>query len=90
MPLEYDTTYLLVGKIVSAKTAPDQIFIRVYGPRDHVDRGEPAVWSLASKPVYSDEVFDQFVFHSNSTSRQRMGEIRLGDTWAAVAGCWSK
>jgi hypothetical protein len=89
-PLSYDTTCLLVGKIVTGQSAPDQVFLKVFGPNDTVERREPAVWTLSSRPFRSDAVIDTFIFHSNSTSSERIGQIRLGNTWASVTRPWNK
>ena len=48
------------------------------------------MWSLASKPFRSDARIDTFIFHCNSTSSERIGQIRLGKTWAAVTRPWTK
>jgi len=90
LPLGYERTYLLVGKIVAGRKSPDQVFLRVYRPDEPVDRGEPASWSVASRPVQSDLVLDTLTIHVNSESRQAIDEIRLGTTWRSVTAPWSK
>ena len=66
----------------------DQVFLRVYGPQEPIDREEPANWSVVGPPIQSDLVFDWLEVHINSHTRQTIDEIRIGTTWAAVAGHW--
>jgi hypothetical protein len=90
IPFRYGATYLLVGKIVCGRTAPDQLFVKIYGEDDRVDRSEPAIWSLVSRPVHSEVALDTFVLHVNSHSRESLDEIRIGRTWASVTMPWSE
>jgi len=89
LPLSYGQTYLLVAKVVASGSYPDQVFVRVYGPQEPVDREEPATWSAVGETVESDLVFDWLEIHINSHTRQTIDEIRLGTTWASVAGPWT-
>jgi hypothetical protein len=88
MPLSYGETYLLVAKIVASRTSPDQIFLRLYGPQESVERDEPGSWSVIGPPVHSDLVFDWLEVHINSKTRQTIDEVRLGTTWASVTAPW--
>jgi len=90
LPLSYGETYLLVAKVVASGTHPDQVFVRVYGPQEPVEAGEPANWSAAGPPIQSDLVFDWLEIHINSHTRQTIDEIRIGTTWASVAATWCK
>ena len=81
LPLSYGETYLLVAKVAASGAYPDQVFLRVYGPQEPVDRQEPATWSAVGVPVQSDLVFDWLEIHINSHTRQAIDEIRLGTTW---------
>lgn len=89
LPLSYGETYLLVAKVVASVSYPDQVFLRVYGPQEPVDRDEPGSWSAIGPPVQSDLVFDWLEIHINSHTRQAIDEIRLGTTWASVAAPWA-
>jgi hypothetical protein len=89
LPLDYDKTYLLVGKVCASAKRPDQVFIRVYGPDETVDRRPPRVWSLASPPYDSDMVIDGVTLHVNSRQTVvQFDEFRVGTTWSAVVGPW--
>src|SRR5262245_62821692 len=90
LPLSYGETYLLTAKIVASTSYPDQVFLRVYGPQEPVDREEPANWSVVGPPIQSDLVFDWLEIHINSHTRQTIDEIRLGTTWASVAAPCAK
>jgi hypothetical protein len=84
VPLNYGETYLLVAKIVTGAAAPNQVFIRVYGPQEAVERDEPGNWTVVGRPFKSDLVFDWLEVHVNSKARQTIDEVRLGTTWASV------
>jgi hypothetical protein len=88
LPLDYGTTYLLVAKIAARAVEPDQVFLRVYAPREAVERQEPDSWTVVGPPLHSDLVFDWLEVHINSLTRQTLDEVRLGTTWASVAAPW--
>jgi hypothetical protein len=89
LPLSYGTTYLLVAKIVAGRSKPDQVFMRVYGPEEPIEREEPGSWSVLGQPLESDLVFDWLEVHINSKTRQTIDEVRLGTTWASVTAPWT-
>ena len=88
VPLNYAETYLFVAKIAAGSTSPDQVFIRVYGPQESVEREEPSSWTVVGPPFHSDLVFDWLELHINSRARLTIDELRLGTTWSSVAGPW--
>jgi ferric-dicitrate binding protein FerR (iron transport regulator) len=88
LPLEYGQTYLLVAKIAARAAEADQVFLRVYGPREAVERQEPDAWTVVGPLFQSDLVFDWLEVHINSLTRQSIDEVRLGTTWASVAAPW--
>lgn len=88
LPLGYDTTYLLAAKIVARAAQPDQVFLRVYGPHEPIERQEPDSWTVVGPPMDSNLVFDWLEVHINSLTRQALDEVRLGTTWASVAAPW--
>jgi ferric-dicitrate binding protein FerR (iron transport regulator) len=88
LPLSFGETYLLVAKVVASSEYPDQVFLRVYGPQEPVDRDEPGSWSAVGPPIYSDLAFDWLEIHINSEVRQALDEIRLGTTWSSVTAPW--
>jgi hypothetical protein len=88
LPLKYGETYLLVAKIVASSSNAGQVFLRVYGPEELVEREEPGSWSVVGPPFPSDLVFDWLEVHINSKTRQTMDELRLGTTWSSVTAPW--
>jgi hypothetical protein len=88
LPLSYGQTYLLVAKIVASRSHADQVYMRVYGPDEPVEREEPTSWSLVGPPYESDLVFDWLEVHINSKTRQTLDEIRVGATWASATAPW--
>ena len=90
LPLSFGETYLLVAKVAASSMHPDQLFLRVYGPDEPIDRSEPAGWSAIGPPIESDLVFDWLEIHINSHTRQAIDEIRIGTTWPAVTAAWAE
>ena len=90
LPLEYGSTYLLMAKIAARAGEPDQVFLRVYGPHEAVERQEPDSWTVTGPPFQSDLVLDWLEVHINSLTRQTIDELRLGTTWSSVAAPWLK
>jgi hypothetical protein len=88
MPIGSGLTYLLVAKIVTSRTAFDQVFVRVYGPREPVSGEEPASWTIVGPPFHSDLVFTSLGIYVNSKNRQMVDEIRIGSTWLSVTAPW--
>jgi ferric-dicitrate binding protein FerR (iron transport regulator) len=88
LPLKYGETYLLVAKIVASSSNAGQVFLRVYGPEELVEREEPGSWSVVGPPFPGDLVFDWLEVHINSKTRQTMDELRLGTTWSSVTAPW--
>jgi len=77
-----------VAKVAASAANPDQVFIRVYAPREPVEREEPGSWSVVGPPFRSDLVFPWLQLHVNSKRRQTIDEVRLGTTWASVTAPW--
>jgi hypothetical protein len=89
LPLSFGETYLLVAKVAASSMHPDQLFLRVYGPDEPIDRSEPAGWSALGPPIESNLVFDWLEIHINSHTRQAIDEIRIGTTWPSVTAGWA-
>jgi hypothetical protein len=89
IPVEPGKTYLVAGKIVAGRSAPDQAFIRLFTPRQPVPATEPSNWSLQSRPVLSDLKFDTVQISANTSTPVQVDELRLGTSWTAVAGVYA-
>jgi ferric-dicitrate binding protein FerR (iron transport regulator) len=88
VPLEYGETYLLVAKIAVSAGSSSQVFVRVFGPREPVEREEPNSWTVIGPAFQSDLIFDWLEVHVNSRTRQTIDEIRVGTSWPSVAAPW--
>jgi ferric-dicitrate binding protein FerR (iron transport regulator) len=88
LPIASDTSYLLVAKIVASRSSADQVFVRVYGPREQLGAEEPACWTVTGPAFHSDLVLGWLGIHVNSKNRQMIDEIRVGSTWYSVTGPW--
>jgi hypothetical protein len=85
IPIQSGQPYLLVGKLVSNQSLPDQILLRVFGPDEKPSIREPLSWTLISDVAHSDLAFDTMTLHINSRQdRQRIDELRIGTTWPAA------
>src|SRR5262249_1037266 len=84
LPLGYGKTYLLVAKIVAHSSQPTEVYVRVYGSEQPVEREETMSWTTTSRRVRSDLTLSAVEIHVNSRRRQQIDEIRLGTTWASV------
>jgi hypothetical protein len=88
LPIASGTIYLLVAKVAASRTAADQVFVRVYGPREPVGGEETASWTVVSPAFRSDLSFEWLGIHVNSKHRQMVDEIRVGTTWSSVTAPW--
>lgn len=88
LPLRYGETYLFVAKIVASQRSPDQVFMRIYSPDEHLELEETGSWTVTGPLFQSDLVFDWLQVHINSKRRQTIDEIRVGTTWASVTSPW--
>jgi hypothetical protein len=88
LPLTYGETYLLVAKIVARRDQPDQVFIRVYAPREPIELDESDGWSVVGQPFTSNLVLPWVQLHINSSRRQAIDEFHLGTTWTSVTSPW--
>ena len=81
-------TYLLAAKIVASSSTSEQIFVRVYAPKEPIGIEEPHSWTVVSPPFESNLVLDWLGIHVNSKHRQMIDEIRLGTSWSSVTAPW--
>jgi ferric-dicitrate binding protein FerR (iron transport regulator) len=88
MPINTGQSYLLVAKVAASRLSADQVFVRVYAPREPVGTEEPVSWSMISPPFHSNLAFDWLGIHVNSKNRQMIDEIRVGTTWSSVTAPW--
>ena len=83
-PLTAGTTYLIVGKVMASRAGPDILFLRVYGPTDRLDSGEPTSWTVTSSPVWIEASADELHIGFVPRGGYSVDEIRLGTTWESV------
>lgn len=84
LPLDKDTAYIVVAKIVAGRDRPDQVFLAVYRADEPLESQEPASWTLVSMPVDSDARLDDFWFLFRGEGSQWIDELRIGRTWRSV------
>lgn len=79
-----EVPYLCVLKVVSGRSTPDQAFFRIYGPDEHVDRHEPASWTLVGQPGHYDGVLGSIHLNNGTDRAWTVDELRMGTSWEAV------
>lgn len=84
VPIRDGVPYLCVFKIVSGRTAPDQAFLKLYGPDETVDRHEPAAWTLVGQPGSYDGVLGSIHINNGTERAWIVDELRLGTSWESV------
>ena len=75
---------LFVGKVVTRKTANDEISFRMYGEDEELGYAEPAAWHVTSKGVSQSVRFDRLLLTSKGRAPRVVDEIRIGPTWRSV------
>ena len=78
------TTYRVVGKILSRKDGPDQIFVSVMPASETMSASPPVVWSTASRPMEFRAQLDFLVFHTYSKSQQSLKCVVVSDDWSTL------
>lgn len=83
-PVRADQTMLWVGKIVSRKAGEDEVFLRMFSEDEPLEMFEPKDWSVSTRGIYSDGVFDVVVFAVEGEKPRLFDEFRTGTVWRAV------
>ena len=89
LPVEPGKTYLVAGKIITGRAAPDQTFLTLFSPRQFIDAEEPSSWTVVSRPVMSDAVFDVVQVAANTATPVSFDELRFGSSWNSVTAPYS-
>jgi hypothetical protein len=79
-------TYAVVAKIVSGRTKPEQVLVRLMAADRLVGSEEPAEWSVVSESVHTDLLLDQLSLECVSAGRIEFDGLRIGPTWESVTG----
>lgn len=86
VPLDVMRLYVVVGKLVLGSVASDQLFVRLYGGNQSLPSSEPLEWTVVGPAVKGLVDFDSVAWSSANTHGIAVDELRLGSSWAAVAG----
>ncbi|TWT80772.1 FecR protein [Planctomycetes bacterium CA13] len=82
--LRESDSQLIVCKISAHRKKVDQVFARVYEFGTAVDSVEPLAWSMGTRPILDNSVFDEIRLVSNESDPVQIGDIRIGKTWGSV------
>lgn len=83
-PIAPEQTYLFVGKLVTGRDTPDEIFLKIFGPRDALDLREPKRWTVAGKSNRLDARLDELHLGFGPHGGFAFDELRIGTTWESV------
>ena len=76
--------YLFVGKLVTGRDTPDEIFLKIFGPGDALDLREPKRWTIAGKSNRLDARLDELHLGFTPHGGFAFDELRIGTTWESV------
>lgn len=83
-PIVAGRPYLFVAKLVTSRTAPDQMFLKVYDRDDTVDRDEPERWTVVGQSYRLTSPIDAIHIYNGTEGSYDIDEIRLGTSWRSV------
>jgi ferric-dicitrate binding protein FerR (iron transport regulator) len=89
LPMADGSTYLVAAKIACSADNPDQLMLRIFQPGEPVSTHEPAIWSVVTPTIDSDDCFHMMSLEFNCEHEQRIDEIRIGNTWASITRPWA-
>jgi hypothetical protein len=82
--LEPGKTYLFVGKLITARGMPNQVFLKVYGPDDRVPAFDPEDWTVTGRSLRSTAKLTELNVYAGPDCGFSVDEIRIGTSWPAV------
>lgn len=83
-PIVAGRPYLFVAKLVTSRTAPDQMFLKVYAPEDTVDRDEPERWSVVGRSYRLTSPIEAIHIYNGTECGYAIDELRIGTSWRSV------
>ncbi len=78
-----ETTFQIVGKVVSSASTYDQVFFERYQPGKAVDPADPE-WDKFSRPAMNNSLIDRICLYGQAA--HAVDEIRIGTSWDSVTG----
>src|SRR5262249_53395475 len=83
-PLEPGKPYLFVGKLITGKGMPNQVFLKVYRPEDRVPAFDPEDWTVTGRSLRSSAKLSELNVYNGPDCGFGVDEIRIGTSWPAV------
>lgn len=80
-PLPFDEWVLIVAKVAAGRSAPDQVMVRWYGPKEDVDAVEPHSWASVTSAADSDSVLSELSLRSGGDVSFLFDELCVTSTW---------
>lgn len=82
--VEIGASTLWILKIVSGRSRPDEIFLKVFRGAEGLPLFEPAEWSVVTGPLVGEGVLDLVVVTGSGPATHVFDGLRVGRTWESV------
>ncbi|WP_437206174.1 hypothetical protein [Planctomicrobium sp. SH664] len=79
-PISLRESCFFVAKIVTGKTTPDQVLMRIFPANSPIPDAEPFTWTCMTEPSFDDTVFDTVLLYTTG-AEFIIDEIRIGTSW---------
>ena len=83
-PIEDDTTYLFVAKLVVSRDRVAEVSLRVYRPGESVDPQEPGTWTVMGQPGRCESAVSRIRLAVGDAAVWEIDELKIGATWHSV------
>ena len=85
-PIEEETTYLFVAKLVVSRDRVAEVSLRVYRPGESVDPQEPGTWTVVGRPGRCESAVSRIRLAVGDAAVWEIDELKIGATWRSVTG----
>ena len=83
-PIVAGRPYLFVAKLVTSRTAPEQMFLKFYAHDEAVDRDEPERWSVVGRSYRLTSPIAAIHIYNGTECGYAIDELRVGTSWRSV------
>lgn len=84
VPIAAGRDHLFVAKLVTSRSAPEQLFLKVYAPDEAVDRDEPERWTVVGRSYRLTSPIDAIHIYNGTERAYAIDELRIGTSWRSV------
>jgi hypothetical protein len=83
-PIAAGRPYLFVAKLVTSRSAPEQLFLKVYADDEAVDRDEPERWTVVGRSYRLTSPITAIHLYNGTECAYAIDELRIGTSWRSV------